>query len=277
MMDKKGFIFIETIVTIVVLAVSLLYVYSGFNNILNKEKKRIHYDDVAYIYRTYYVKNFFAKHEINDVLKKLDQNNQPMIVIGCDYSTSLYTDSEFQYGYNYAKEFFEANNHLNVPADYIVDGYQLGKFIKRQNIAYNNGQLPQERINRLNSIGMVWSNTVQYDGIFGDSEDSKILCENLVNNLHITSIVVALNDLSYIQDCDLSANSLSDRCAYLKNLPANKVNYLETLGKLGAENKYVMIIEYAEAEEYFVEDNDSEFLVNNKKERITYNYAWVRI
>ena len=84
MCNKKGFVFIETIVTIVVLAVSLLYVYSGFNNILIKEKTRVHYDDVAYIYRTYYVKNFFARYELNSVLKNLSANN-PMIVIGCEY------------------------------------------------------------------------------------------------------------------------------------------------------------------------------------------------
>ena len=61
MKSKMGFVLIETIVTITVLAASLLYVYSNFNNILIKEKTRIHYDDVAYLYRTYYLKEFFIK------------------------------------------------------------------------------------------------------------------------------------------------------------------------------------------------------------------------
>ena len=84
MKNKMGFVLIETIVTITVLAASLLYVYSSFNNILIKEKTRIHYDDVAYLYRTYYIKEFFKNYEIDYVLNLLNEEN-PIIIIGCDY------------------------------------------------------------------------------------------------------------------------------------------------------------------------------------------------
>lgn len=202
MRNKKGFVFIETIVTIVVLAVSLLYVYSSFNNILIKEKTRVHYDDVAYIYRTYYIKNFFAKYELNDALKLLSEDN-PMIIVGCDYG-----------------------------------------------------------------------------GVFGEQDNAKYLCEELVRDLGISSIVVAINDLSYVKECDLDEKNPSYKCSYLNNISSEKVTYLETLGDLtdpDKSNKYVMIIEYAEKETYKVQNSKTGEYEEIIRDRYVHNYAWVRI
>lgn len=262
MRNKKGFIFIETIITIVVLAVSLLYVYSSFNSILIKEKTRVHYDDVSYIYRTYYVKNFFAKFELNDALKILNSAN-PLIMIGCDYSNfTLDTEEEFNIGYNYAVNYYNTYHNLNVPYSYKIDGFELGKFIRRQQIADSKGLLASDRKTRLNNIGMVWGVVNEYQGIFGDNEAAKSICEDLVNNLSISSIAIALADLSYIQDCNPDDASASSRCSYLKNFSAEEQVYLGTLGALDTKNKYIMIIEYKEAE---------------TTERFVRNYAWVRI
>ena len=49
-MNKKGFAFIETIITIVILSSALLYLYSSYSAIISEEETRLHYDDVAYIY-----------------------------------------------------------------------------------------------------------------------------------------------------------------------------------------------------------------------------------
>ena len=54
-MNKKGFVFIETIIVVIVLTSSLLLLYTSFNKILQSEKTRVNYDDINYIYRTYYV------------------------------------------------------------------------------------------------------------------------------------------------------------------------------------------------------------------------------
>lgn len=56
-MKKNGFVFVETIIAIVVLTSSLLLLYSTFNKVLQSEKTRVYYDDVTYIYRSYYIKN----------------------------------------------------------------------------------------------------------------------------------------------------------------------------------------------------------------------------
>ena len=54
MRRKKGFVFIETLVVVAVLTVSLLMTYSTYNSAVIKEKIRIRYNDSAYMYRTFY-------------------------------------------------------------------------------------------------------------------------------------------------------------------------------------------------------------------------------
>ena len=44
---NRGFIIIETIITVVVLSTSLLYLYSSYSSIINREETRLYYDDVA--------------------------------------------------------------------------------------------------------------------------------------------------------------------------------------------------------------------------------------
>ncbi len=97
--NKKGFVLIETIVAITVLSVSLLYIYSSFNSVLIKERARVNYDDVAYIYRTHYVKDFFKQYELNYVLSllkydKTKDDNNPIIIIGCDYEGIFNEDED---------------------------------------------------------------------------------------------------------------------------------------------------------------------------------------
>ena len=74
--DKNGFVFIETIIAIVVLTSSLLLIYKSFNNILQAEKTRISYDDISYIYRSEYLKERLNDLNLNAALKGLLNDNQ---------------------------------------------------------------------------------------------------------------------------------------------------------------------------------------------------------
>ena len=75
MKNKKGFVFIETIVVIAVLITSLLYLYSTFVALSTNEKRRITYDDVAYLYRTYSVKKYFVSQRLDRIVSQLDSTN----------------------------------------------------------------------------------------------------------------------------------------------------------------------------------------------------------
>ncbi len=63
-MKSKGFVFVETIVIVVVLSLGLVMVYQSFNNVLANTKRRAYYNDVSYIYRTYYIEDFITSLNI---------------------------------------------------------------------------------------------------------------------------------------------------------------------------------------------------------------------
>lgn len=75
MKNKKGFVFIETIVVIAVMLTSLLMLYTSYITLSNNEKRRLLYDDVSYLYRTYFVKKYFTSQRIDRIIENLDNTN----------------------------------------------------------------------------------------------------------------------------------------------------------------------------------------------------------
>lgn len=64
-MRKKGFALIETIIVVVVLSTTLLMVFTTYNSSIIKERHRLYYDDISYIYRANYLKNFIIGNSID--------------------------------------------------------------------------------------------------------------------------------------------------------------------------------------------------------------------
>ena len=73
-------------------------------------------------------------------------------------------DRQWNEGYQEAKRYFNAHGDLKVPVDYVSpDGYALGKWVKRQRYARlspekSGAVLTEERIAKLDEIGMRWEN-----------------------------------------------------------------------------------------------------------------------
>lgn len=71
-------------------------------------------------------------------------------------------DRQWNEGYQEAKRYFDAHGNLNVPADYVSPGgYNLGNWVKRQRYTRQNPEkscavLTEERIAKLDTIGMRW-------------------------------------------------------------------------------------------------------------------------
>ena len=71
-------------------------------------------------------------------------------------------DRQWNEGYQEAKRYFDAHGDLNVPADYVSPGgYNLGNWVKRQRYTRQNPEkscavLTEERIGKLDAIGMRW-------------------------------------------------------------------------------------------------------------------------
>ncbi len=83
-------------------------------------------------------------------IKKLDSINM-IWVSRTDYLWSI--------AFEEAKKYAGQKGNLNVPTKYISEtGYKLGAWICAQRTQYKLGKLYNERIEKLNSIGMVWQN-----------------------------------------------------------------------------------------------------------------------
>ena len=71
-------------------------------------------------------------------------------------------DRQWNEGYQEAKRYFDAHGNLNVPAEYVSPGgYNLGTWVKRQRYTRQNPEkscavLTEERIAKLDAIGMRW-------------------------------------------------------------------------------------------------------------------------
>lgn len=114
-MNRKGFVFTETIVAIVILTSALLLIYTSFNNVLQSEKVRVDYDDVAYIYRTYYIKNVLDNLNINNVLQSLNSdNNKYFTTIGIE------TNSLFENNDNYRNLLAKILQDYNVKNQIVI-------------------------------------------------------------------------------------------------------------------------------------------------------------
>lgn len=56
-MTKEGFVFIETIIVIVLLSVGIASMYSLMSNITTDIKTRKYFDNISDLYKTYIIRN----------------------------------------------------------------------------------------------------------------------------------------------------------------------------------------------------------------------------
>lgn len=89
MKNKKGFVFVETIVVVAVLTISLLMVYSTYSAMIQKEKTRIRYNDSVYLYRTYYLSKFFKNFRLDVVKNRLGVRTEMYAGVPNTYYTML--------------------------------------------------------------------------------------------------------------------------------------------------------------------------------------------
>ena len=94
-------------------------------------------------------------------------------------------DRQWNEGYQEAKRYFDAHGDLNVPADYVSPcGYNLGNWVKRQRYTRQNPEkscavLTEERIAKLNEIGMRWEKADLRPRRLELAQESKRKSENL--------------------------------------------------------------------------------------------------
>ncbi len=65
MQNKRGFVFVETIVVISVVSIALISLFTLFYSVYNEEQKRLSFDNVEDLYATYFVKKYLEENNIN--------------------------------------------------------------------------------------------------------------------------------------------------------------------------------------------------------------------
>lgn len=85
MKNKKGFVFIETMIVIVVLITALLVLYSAYTGLLTIERRKARYDDPAFIYKTSTLGEFIMNIKFEDgeniISKRMNEENFSISVI----------------------------------------------------------------------------------------------------------------------------------------------------------------------------------------------------
>ena len=74
-MTKKGFVFIETIIVIVLLSVGIASMYSLMSNITTDIKKRKYFDNISDLYKTNIIRNNINKNLTGSTYLEITKDN----------------------------------------------------------------------------------------------------------------------------------------------------------------------------------------------------------
>ena len=130
-MNNKGFLFIETIIVTVVLTTTLIFLYSNFNKNLNNEKKRLYYDDIAYVYKTIHIREALLKSIDEDVFNKAIYDDNILNGNSLKNNFVYLFNSESKFCVNYNED-----NNCNSSDDY-KSIFNDNTLIKNLNELYN--------------------------------------------------------------------------------------------------------------------------------------------
>ena len=87
MKNKKGFMFVETIMVMTILTTILLTIFITFSRVLLSEKRRAMFDDTSYLYRTYLIEDYLNSLDISNYIKTyLVDANRKIVLLRPDNS-----------------------------------------------------------------------------------------------------------------------------------------------------------------------------------------------
>ncbi|MBR1416454.1 MAG: BspA family leucine-rich repeat surface protein [Bacilli bacterium] len=215
-MKKKGFVLVETIVVVVVLTIGLVAIYSSFSSLLANDKRRATYNDVAYIYRTYYIEDFLTSLNIEDWLD---------YYLGEEVKDA---SGNIIHGGKKIQQ-FSCNN----PNLYKIDGNTTNQGLIDNNLTASTANLPNSEYVKLTFCETMLSNLG-------------------VKNVYITNYNV--NDLKLCttrggiaSSCNKNNPENYRKYEALYTMNTNMIYYLRTLsGK--SDGDYRIIVEYEEKE-----------------------------
>ena len=266
-MNNKGFVFIETIIVTVVLATTLIFLYSNFYKNLNNEKKRLYYDDIAYVYKTIHIREALLKSIDEDVFNKAI--NDDNIFNG----NSL--KNNFVYLFNNESKFcvnYNEDNNCNSSDDY-KSIYKDNTLIKNLNELYNYKMLIYLETKDISNIKKCINGTIEstkcdnyksYTSKYSDSNFDEFMKTLDSEDADSKSILIAL----YYEKKDGSKLDTLVKGGYNACLKTNIMNDFKNNHCTKCEG----IDDYEEIKKIY--DNQDEISYNMKCEN-AYYLSWV--
>lgn len=189
MEKKKGFVFVETMIVVVTVLTSLLLIYSAYTGLVRVERKRVRYDDPAFIYKTQAVADFLltlyddeGKSIIgNKISENKDLNDQ--IYINIPVSDIELFSSEYGNGNEKRKTFFSSMyNNLHIQNIFMISKKNIAKLSVNKD---NHQEIPRNFLNYILSINTTSDDNNQYYLIveYAEKIDGSVCSPNqLINN-----------------------------------------------------------------------------------------------
>ena len=171
-MNKKGFMFVETIITATILIVALVAVYVSYSSFIVSEKRRLYYDDMSYIYKTMTMRDVMYSEEVQyydttegkmyyniDALKKWSLTTSFSAYIIGD-AQSMFDATLVSGKYNYYNSNKLSNIMKKYHADYLIYIPNVSAIKGNNTYIYdivdkisNVGGLSKEKANKLSVFG----------------------------------------------------------------------------------------------------------------------------
>lgn len=97
----------------------------------------------------------WLKNQKASFVKGSLREDRVQAIVDCGLSEIL--NSRTEVTIHHLELFYQQNGHINVPSDYICeDGFRLGRTVRMLRTLQNKGELPQEFVDRLDLLGMIW-------------------------------------------------------------------------------------------------------------------------
>ncbi len=148
--------------------------------------------------------------------------------------------------YKCAEKYYKEHGNLKIPKNYVVDGVKLGEWIEYQ--AKNFKNLSQEKVIKLNNIGITWHVNIKTNSLNpkkienkkGNTQEELIWYKNYTNALQYFQLNqnLAVSDDYSFNELNLGKWLKEQRDKYLNNdLSLEKIELLESIGINWEKNK----------------------------------------
>lgn len=158
-MNKKGFMFIETIMVAVILLVGLMVVYVSYNRLLIRERKKLYSDDIAYVYEAMMVRN-----EIDRIVERSKITGNMVLGSG----SAIFQDNQ---------DIKKVYSSFNVGQVLIIDKATITNSTKLDNFLAKYNSLNDEFVEYVKTISPHLDGSVNYNYVmavqFDESESGK--------------------------------------------------------------------------------------------------------